>query len=194
MDANYVTNKAVALIKALHNPPIGAKEFSGGWCPERVDAILFSTGSSYMIETKISRADFFADSSKDFRINPEKGVGRYRYYACPEGLILPEELPSKWGLIYVREGNRRALMPVGYGGHIRNRKKDTKHLVHGWTEEGFDSFGTKMPEELRVGDWWNSPEHPTNKFAFETDPLLERHYIYALATRYKKQNFMENIL
>lgn len=31
---NFVTDKAVALIRALHKPPIGAKEFSGGWCPD----------------------------------------------------------------------------------------------------------------------------------------------------------------
>ena len=60
----HVTNKAVALIRAIHNPPIGAKEFSGGFCPERCDAILFDSGSSYMIETKISRSDFLADFKK----------------------------------------------------------------------------------------------------------------------------------
>ena len=54
----HVTTKAVALIKQLHNPPVGAKEFSGGWCPERCDALLFTASSSFMIETKVSRGDF----------------------------------------------------------------------------------------------------------------------------------------
>ena len=27
----HVTKKALSLIKQLHNPPIGAVEFSGGW-------------------------------------------------------------------------------------------------------------------------------------------------------------------
>jgi hypothetical protein len=25
----------------------------------------------------------------------------YRYYMCPSGLIMPDELPPKWGLLYV---------------------------------------------------------------------------------------------
>ena len=79
----YVTNKAVALIKAIHNPPIGAKEFSGGWCPERCDALMFTSCSSFMIETKISRSDFLADFKKEHRKDGQGLIGNYRYYACP---------------------------------------------------------------------------------------------------------------
>lgn len=96
----FVTDKAIALIKALHNPTIGAKEFSGGGFGERCDAILFNSFSSFMIETKISRSDFLIDFKKPHR-QEGCGVGNYRYYACPNGLIKPEELPPKWGLIYV---------------------------------------------------------------------------------------------
>ena len=46
---------------------------------------------------------FLADRSKPHRLNPEMGMGKYRYYICPTGLIKPEELPEKWGLIYVSE-------------------------------------------------------------------------------------------
>ena len=56
---------------------------------------------TFLLEAKISRSDFLADRSKPHRINPEKGMGKYRYYICPTGLIKPEELPDKWGLIYV---------------------------------------------------------------------------------------------
>lgn len=53
-----------------------------------------------LLEAKTSRADFLGDKRKPHRVNPETGVGKWRYYICPEGLIKPEELPPKWGLIY----------------------------------------------------------------------------------------------
>lgn len=192
----HVTNKAIALIKKVHGTTIGAKEFSGGWMPERVDALLFKTGISFLIETKISRSDFLADAKKDFRINPENGVGMYRYYACPEGLISVEELPDKWGLIYVPEGRAKAYMPVGYGGTVFNPAKDTKHPEHGWTVRGFDRYGSDntRPEGMEIEEWWNHPEYPANKYRFERCLILENQYLYALATRYKKQKFMDNIL
>lgn len=173
----FVTDKAVALLKALHNPPIGAKEFSGGWCPERCDAVLFTSSSCFMVETKISRSDFLADFKKQHR--QEGGVGNYRYYDCPIGLIKPEELPEKWGLIYVDCENTRsrASMPVGYGGWIRTPKKDYKHPEHGWTVETSEQYGS----------------NDCRTFRFDNCDF-ERNFLFALATRYKSQKFMENIL
>lgn len=60
-------------------------------------------GHSVLIEVKVSRSDFLADRKKIFRIHPERGMGRYRFYMCPAGLIKPEELPAGWGLIYVSD-------------------------------------------------------------------------------------------
>lgn len=54
---------------------------------------------SVLIECKASRSDFKADSRKLFRMYPEQGMGTYRYYLAPKGLIKPEELPDKWGLL-----------------------------------------------------------------------------------------------
>lgn len=56
---------------------------------------------TFLLEAKTSRSDFLADRSKPHRANPEQGMGKYRYYICLNGLIKPEELPEKWGLIYV---------------------------------------------------------------------------------------------
>lgn len=56
---------------------------------------------TFLLEAKTSRSDFLADRSKPHRANPEQGMGKYRYYICPNDLIKPEELPEKWGLIYV---------------------------------------------------------------------------------------------
>lgn len=194
----FVTDKAVALIKALHNPPIGAKEFSGGWCPERCDAVMFTSNASFVIETKISRSDFLADFKKSHR-QEGCGIGNYRYYACPTGLIKPEELPPKWGLIYVdtEKKNARATMPVGYGGTIRTPSKDYKHPEHGWTVQTYESFGSKTPKEVNdlpyEGEWRKHPERVEIKFKFENSEF-ERNFLFALATRYKSQKFMETIL
>ena len=67
-------------------------------------ADIIGFGGSYrsvLVEVKVSRSDFLADKKKPFRINPEKGIGRYRFYACPKGLISPSDLPNNWGLIWV---------------------------------------------------------------------------------------------
>ena len=68
---------------------------------ETPDAIgWFSCGyHSILIECKTSRADFFADQKKWRRSHPALGVGCYRYYMTPPGLIKKDELPEKWGLL-----------------------------------------------------------------------------------------------
>lgn len=77
---------------------------------EKPDAFGFSCSSTQLIEVKMSRADFFADRKKNWRKNQEKGIGRYRSYLCPEGLIKPDEVPQNWGLLYFNDqGN---IIPV----------------------------------------------------------------------------------
>ena len=68
---------------------------------EIVDVLGFGAWNhSVLIEVKVSRQDFLADKKKSFRINPDEGVGRYRFYCCPKDLIKIEDLPNNWGLIY----------------------------------------------------------------------------------------------
>jgi len=67
--------------------------------------------NTVLIEVKVSRSDFLADRKKPFRIHPEKGMGTYRFYMCPAGLIKPEDLPHNWGLIYVSlDGKPRCVV------------------------------------------------------------------------------------
>jgi hypothetical protein len=79
------------------------------------DAIGFRDGQSILVECKTSRADFFADAKKYFRRNSYMGVGTYRFYLCPEGVIKPEDLPEKWGLVWVNEKGkpRQVIGPKG---------------------------------------------------------------------------------
>ena len=70
---------------------------------EMPDVYAFDThGESTVLEIKTSRSDFNADKSKPFRANPDQGMGDFRYYMCPKGLIKESDLAgTKWGLIWV---------------------------------------------------------------------------------------------
>jgi hypothetical protein len=71
---------------------------------EQPDAIGFRSNTSCLIEVKVSRADFLRDKLKTFRANPELGVGSWRFYLCPPGIITIDDLPEGWGLLYAVEG------------------------------------------------------------------------------------------
>ncbi|WP_110693329.1 hypothetical protein [Salinicola halophyticus] len=70
---------------------------------EQPDAIGWRDGLSFLVEVKVSRADFLADRKKRFRNDPTLGMGDWRFYLCPPGMILPSELPEGWGLLYCHD-------------------------------------------------------------------------------------------
>jgi hypothetical protein len=74
------------------------------YADEIPDAIGFRDGETYLVECKTSRSDFLADQKKRFRVAPELGMGTFRYYLCMPGVINPEDLPAKWGLLHVKAG------------------------------------------------------------------------------------------
>lgn len=73
-------------------------------CDEHPDAIGWAATGSHVVEAKASRSDFFADSRKEFRANAGGGMGDFRWYIAPAGLIQPNELPERWGLVEVKTG------------------------------------------------------------------------------------------
>ncbi len=80
-------------------------EAGANW--EFPDAIGWRTGYdpvSILVECKTSRGDFLVDRKKPFRLAsaPELGMGRFRYFLAPPGIIRPEELPLRWGLLEIR--------------------------------------------------------------------------------------------
>lgn len=83
------------------------------------DAIGWKSGTSILIECKTSRSDFLADRKKKFRSKAEYGMGEYRFYMTPKGLLIPDELPHKWGLLEVdhRRSIRRVHGPTGTSWH-----------------------------------------------------------------------------
>ena len=68
--------------------------------PELPDAIGWRSGVSILIEVKTSRSDFLADKKKHFRVDPDAGMGDWRFFLCPEGIIREDDLPDGWGLLY----------------------------------------------------------------------------------------------
>lgn len=83
------------------------------------DVIGFgSWGLSVLIECKASRSDFLCDKHKTFRKEPHKGMGTMRYYCCPTGMIKKEELPERWGLVYVSESGRATMVQDAYNPRV----------------------------------------------------------------------------
>ncbi|MGO4801166.1 adenylosuccinate synthase [Pseudomonas sp. W22_MBD1_FP4] len=87
-----------------HGCHVALSECRSGWGGEMPDTIGFRAASNLtetvLVEVKVSRSDFLADARKPHRADGA-GMGLYRYYMCPEGLIQPEEVPARWGLLWV---------------------------------------------------------------------------------------------
>jgi hypothetical protein len=82
---------------------------------ERADAWGYRwgwNGYSVLVESKTSRSDFLADRKKPHR--QTGGMGDYRYFICPEGVINLGDLPNRWGLLWVNKRGHVKLM----AGHI----------------------------------------------------------------------------
>lgn len=91
-----------------------ATELNAVGCREQADVIGFRSSCSAIIEVKVSRSDFLADARKPERSGPKPGIGLYRFYLCPLDVILPGDLPPKWGLLHVA-GRRitEVVRPIG---------------------------------------------------------------------------------
>jgi hypothetical protein len=100
------------------------------WNGEIPDAIGFRTvaddRASVVVEVKVSRADFLVDRAKPHRQSSEQGMGMYRYYMAPEGLIDAAELPARWGLIVV--SSKGAMRVVA--GHVLTRRAERGQWRH----------------------------------------------------------------
>jgi hypothetical protein len=71
-----------------------------------------SFGQSTLVECKISLDDFRSDQQKFFRAQPSQGVGDWRYYMAPKGLISTEILPNGWGLIEVNDKGKTRVVRI----------------------------------------------------------------------------------
>lgn len=76
---------------------------------ETPDVFGWNYWATVLIEVKVSRSDFLADAKKWVRQFPQKGMGAFRYYCCPECLITEEDLPENWGLLWSNENGIRLI-------------------------------------------------------------------------------------
>lgn len=103
---------------------------------------------SILVECKTSRADFKADFKKPFRQDPSKGIGNWRYYMCPEGIIYESELPDKWGLAYVTDKGKVKVIKHPYIKDTRKSKfkdintENERYLLTRWLSK------TEDPEKV----------------------------------------------
>ncbi|MEN5133450.1 hypothetical protein, partial [Elizabethkingia anophelis] len=70
---------------------------------EIADVIGFNSNGTFVLEAKTSKADFLKDKKKSFRKDSSIGMGDWRFFIVPKGLIKVTELPEMWGLIEVNE-------------------------------------------------------------------------------------------
>ncbi|MFS2025190.1 adenylosuccinate synthase [Massilia sp. CT11-137] len=109
---------------------VAFSEAKGGWNGEIPDAIGFRTAAedegSVVVEVKVSRSDYLADRAKAHRQDGALGMGLYRYYMAPEGIISVQELPQGWGLVEV--SSKRVLRVLA--GHVTVKRADQAAWRH----------------------------------------------------------------
>ncbi|WP_335971636.1 adenylosuccinate synthase [Acinetobacter pittii] len=151
---------------------------------------------TFLLEAKTSRADFLADRFKPHRLNPELGMGKYRYYICPTGLIKTEELPEKWGLIYVSEkGICKVIAGVLSAPKIKYfcqwSKKNKSHFDHGRVEENFKALAFEKRNEQ------NELNLLTMALARLQDPeqilYMQRNYTRLEQKNFEQENQIRNL-
>ena len=129
--------------------------------PEIPDVFAISDGKgldelSVLVECKTSYADFRKDEKKPFRVYPDKGVGKYRAYVAPFGVIDPALIPEKWllfevfddGAIFCVKGfldyHRRSIDPA-----FRERNFEAELILYRymrhWEDKGYPP---KVPHDL----------------------------------------------
>ncbi|PHJ52793.1 hypothetical protein VF14_18295 [Nostoc linckia z18] len=84
------------------------------------DAIGFCGYGTVLIECKTSRGDFLKDFKKGCR--KSLGLGNYRYFMCPWGMVDAKELPPKWGLLWIKNGRVYLQSGARYYGHSNHEQ------------------------------------------------------------------------
>jgi hypothetical protein len=119
-------------------------------CP---DAIGWTGGcQSHLVEVKISRADFRADKEKPFRKIPTDGMGMYRWFMTPPGLLDLDDISDGWGLLEVHKRSvwtlRKAIPQPQYNSHA-----EISILVQNLAY-------AEICAPKRLQEWFNDPSTP----------------------------------
>ncbi len=98
-------------------------------------------------EVKVTRGDFIRELNNPSKRESAENYARETYFAAPKGLIKPEELPERWGLIEVGEkGNARTT--------VRAAQREEPHLnlsfIAAVVKRGFEHENTLFKAEDRL--------------------------------------------
>ena len=112
------------------------------------DAIGYTRNGSrtYLLECKASRNDFHSDKNKPHRNGTIEGLGNFRYYVCEPNVITIDDLPPRWGLIYVYEKQVRVMH--GYNPRIRMSWQHWHHKSHDKNERALLYSACRRIQEL----------------------------------------------
>lgn len=141
------------------------------------DVLIYRPTCTIELEVKVQRGDFLSDKNKPHRKDPSKGVGDYRFYVAPRGIIKAEELPKHWGLLEVT--NKRVIatkVPKNYKCLYGNR---------GWYVDQLSRlykymYNARTSEERKM--WLNSIKQTRKELGFifpEKDSSAESSFLYA---------------
>lgn len=91
---------------------------------ETPDAIGWWCGTSVLIEVKVSRSDYYRDKTKFSRRVTGYGIGNYRYYMTPPGLLVQKNMPEGWGLLEV-DGKKVNVvkLPTYHDSNVEDEKR-----------------------------------------------------------------------
>jgi hypothetical protein len=98
MDHEYLRQRAMRWLAKTKHCGVVLSEIATH-AQEIPDAIGWYGGRSYLVECKISRGDFRANQFKS-HVSGNYGVGDFKYFLVPAGLVSAEDLPQGWGLLY----------------------------------------------------------------------------------------------
>lgn len=87
------------------------------------DVIAFGSAVT-VIEVKVSKSDFYADQKKHGRKTNFGGMGEYRIYCAPKGLLRLDMLPKGWGLLEADEKGKLRLVENVYDWKYREKYRN----------------------------------------------------------------------
>lgn len=124
-DHNELCSLAVKFLTTAGSFKVVAKEMKclATEVKEIPDVLAFNSKYTVLIECKTSRSDYIADFEKPVRKRPSLGMGSYRYYFCEAGVIREQDLPVRWGLIWVHKDGRIQVVRGPMPGKILAKDK-----------------------------------------------------------------------
>lgn len=147
-------------------------------CREKPDLIAFKLSESIVIECKSSRSDFLKDKDKPFRTD-STGMGNYRIYLAPAGMIKSEELLPSWGLLEARDENtlRFTVRPkYQESGNLMGERM----LIYSWAMRSRNGwlkppvrykkkFSLIIPENIRTSDFVERVLYVCGEYTIDED-------------------------